>query len=99
MPDIPSEWRAMQGPRNQGRLAVLQARARDGFGAETEKYAAEFCASAAQGLEDGAGVDRRGGECDHREPDRRGLCRRVVAEAGACVDSVAADIGQQMRFR
>jgi len=27
MPDIPSEWRAMQGPGNQGRFAVLQARA------------------------------------------------------------------------
>lgn len=69
MPDVPSEWRAVQGAGNQGRFAVLQARARGGFAAETARDATEVCAAAAEGLKDGAGVDRRGSERDHRQPD------------------------------
>src|SRR5579864_2221763 len=69
LPALPQERRAVQGARHEGRAALPPARARGGVGVETASYAAEFCAAAAQGLDDCPVATGRGDEGNHRRPD------------------------------
>src|SRR5579871_3963151 len=69
LPAFPQERRAVQGPGDEGRAALLPARARGGDGVEAANHAAEFCAGAAQGLEDCTVATGRGDEGNYRRPD------------------------------